>query len=203
MFMLMSSMWCLQILPRDCFHEFMEYLGLEGSPGGPLAQQGLKPGCSGAHFEHPQLPSENCSCVSSVKKKNFLLSSWNLPYCHLALWALILKLHTLKNSLAPLFSTPCHEVAAGPLLCLEVTEFWVYKLLYSFHCSLNNYNRIFWKTIRGTWEMSSVTIMPLNTVLITCTEYIILASVHYTECQLGINVKKPQQNNKIFSFWRY
>lgn len=118
--MLMSSMWCLHILPRDCFHNFLEYLGLEGSPEGPLAQQGLKPGCSGDHLEYPQPLSGNCSCLNSVKGKNTLLSNWNFPYCHLTLWALILKLHTLKNNLAPLFSSPCDEVAAGPLLCLEV-----------------------------------------------------------------------------------
>lgn len=185
----MSSMWCFQIFPRDCFHEFLEYLGLEGRLGDPLAQQGLKPGCSGNHFEHPQPLLENCSCLKSFKGKSNHLSNWSYPIFHLTLWALMLKLHTLKNSLSLLLSTPFREVAAGPLLCLEVTEFWVYKFLCTFHCSLNNHNRIFWKAIRGTWEMSSETIMPLNTGLITCIEDIIRTSVHYTECQLGINIK--------------
>lgn len=43
--------------------------------------------------------------------------------------------------------------------------------------------------------MSSESIMPLNTGLITCIEDIILTSVHDTERQLGINVKIKKKNS--------
>lgn len=189
----MSSLWCLQILPWDCIHDFLECVGLEGRTPCPTAAE-TRLLRESLWISQPLL--ENCLCLKSVKEKNILLFKWNFLYCHLTLWALILKLHTLKNSLAPLFFPPCQEVAAGPLLCLEVTEFWVYKLLCTFHCSLNNHNKIFWKAIKGTWEMSSGTITPLNTGLITCTEGILLSSVHYTKCQLEINVKRKKKQNQ-------
>lgn len=43
--------------------------------------------------------------------------------------------------------------------------------------------------------MSSETIVPLSTGLITCIEDIILTSVHDTERQLGINVKIKKKNS--------
>jgi len=61
---------------------------------------------------------------------------------------------------------------------LRSLRFWVYKLPYSFHYSLNSQSGIFRKAIRETWKMPSGIIVLLNTVVITCRDNIILTSVH-------------------------